>query len=248
VRLYPAIDILEGNAVRLVRGEFDASTVYDDDPLDAASRWVAEGAEWLHLVDLDGARAGTPVNLDALGRIAADSGVPVQYGGGLRSAGAARAALDAGASRVVIGTAAFTQPQMLDELIAEGHGERIAVGVDVRDGLVATHGWERTSELPASEAFAELRERGVRRFVYTNIDRDGMLSGASREEVARVAREAGEGRLIFSGGIGSLADLRALASLRQEPGLEALEGVIVGKALYEQRFTLAEARAALDGS
>ncbi len=246
MRLYPAIDILEGSAVRLVRGDFDASTVYDRDPLDAARKWVGEGAEWLHVVDLDGARAGTPVNLRALGQIAAQSGVPVQYGGGLRSARGAREALDAGAARVVIGTAAFTAPAMLDELLAEGYGERIAVGVDVRDGLVATHGWVQTSEMPAAEAFADLRARGVRRFVYTNIDHDGMLSGASREEVARVAAEAGEGGLIFSGGIGSIDDLRGLAELRAELGLDGLEGVIVGKALYERRFTVAEARAALE--
>ena len=245
MRLYPAIDILEGNAVRLVRGDFDASTVYDTDPLEAAAKWVSDGAEWLHVVDLDGARAGRPVNLEALRRIAAQSGVPVQYGGGLRTADGARAALDAGAARVVIGTAAFTHPEMLDTLLAEGHGERIAVGVDVREGMVATHGWVQTSELPASEAFAALRERGVRRFVYTNIDHDGMLSGASREEVARVAGEAGEGGLIFSGGIGSLQDLRGLAALRAELGLAGLEGVIVGKALYERRFTVAEAREAL---
>jgi len=247
MRLYPAIDILQGNAVRLVRGDFDASTVYDADPLAAARKWVQEGAEWLHVVDLDGARAGAPVNLGTLGRIVAEGGVSVQFGGGLRTASSARAALDAGAARVVIGTAAFTDPAMLDELLDAGCGERIAVGVDVRDGLVATHGWAQTSELRASEAFAILRERGVSRFVYTNIDHDGMLSGASRQEVASVARDAGDVALIFSGGIGSLEDLRGLAALREELGLEALEGVIVGKALYEQRFTVAEARAALAG-
>jgi phosphoribosylformimino-5-aminoimidazole carboxamide ribotide isomerase len=245
LRLYPAIDILEGNAVRLRKGDFEASTVYDSDPLEAARKWVAEGAEWLHVVDLDGARAGEPVNLDALRRIAAESGVPVQYGGGLRTTAGARAALDAGAARVVIGTAAFTAPAVLDELLAAGEGERIAVGVDVRDGLVATHGWLETSELRAGDAFATLRERGVLRFVYTNIDRDGMLSGASREEVARVAGDAGEGGLIFSGGIGTLDDLGELVALREELGLDGLEGVIVGKALYERRFTVAEARAAL---
>jgi phosphoribosylformimino-5-aminoimidazole carboxamide ribotide isomerase len=245
VRLYPAIDILEGSAVRLVKGDFDASTVYDSDPLDAALKWVGDGAEWLHVVDLDGARAGTPVNIDVLRRIVSESGVPVQYGGGLRSAGAVAAALAAGASRVVIGTAAFTDPAMLDEVLAASDPEQLAVGVDVRGGLVATHGWVQTSELRARDAFAGLRERGVRRFVFTNIDHDGMLDGANREEVAEVARDVGDGGLIFSGGIGSLQDLRGLRALRVELGLDGLEGVIVGKALYEGRFTVAEALAAL---
>ncbi len=245
MRLYPAIDILEGSAVRLLKGDFDASTVYDADPLDAALKWVREGAEWLHVVDLDGARAGKPVNIEQLQRIAAESGVPVQYGGGLRSSGAVAEALAAGASCVVIGTAAFTAPAMLGEALAENGPERIAVGVDVRGGFVATHGWAQTSELRARDAFAALREQGVRRFVFTNIDQDGTLAGANREEVADVAREAGAGELIFSGGIGSLADLQGLASLRTELGLTGLEGVIVGKALYERRFTVGEALAAL---
>jgi len=245
VRLYPAIDILEGSAVRLVKGDFDASTVYDSDPLDAALKWVRDGAEWLHVVDLDGARAGEPVNIEQLRRIAAESGVPVQYGGGLRTATAVRAALAAGASRVVIGTAAFTDPAMLGEVLTQCDPEQIAVGVDVRGGLVATHGWVQTSELRARDAFGALRGRGVRRFVFTNIDHDGMLDGANREEVAEVAREVGDGGLIFSGGIGSLDDLRGLAALRAELGLGGLEGVIVGKALYEGRFTVREALAAL---
>jgi phosphoribosylformimino-5-aminoimidazole carboxamide ribotide isomerase len=245
VRLYPAIDILEGSAVRLVKGDFDASTVYDSDPLDAALKWVGDGAQWLHVVDLDGARAGAPVNIEQLRRIAAESGVPVQYGGGLRSAAAVADALAAGASRVVIGTAAFTDPAMLEAALAESDAGQVAVGVDVRGGLIATHGWLQTSEIRAREAFARLREQGVRRFVFTNIDHDGMLDGANREEVAEVARDVGDGGLIFSGGIGSLEDLRGLAVLRAELGLDGLEGVIVGKALYEERFTVAEAIAAL---
>ncbi|HXD53311.1 MAG TPA: 1-(5-phosphoribosyl)-5-[(5-phosphoribosylamino)methylideneamino]imidazole-4-carboxamide isomerase [Solirubrobacteraceae bacterium] len=245
MRLYPAIDILEGSAVRLLKGDFEASTVYDSDPLDAAMKWVRDGARWLHVVDLDGARAGEPVNLDHLARIAAGSGVPVQYGGGLRSTAAARAALDAGAARVVIGTAAFTDPEMLDELIGSGDPERVAVGVDVRGGLVATHGWLQTSELPAREAIAALRARGAVRFIFTNIDHDGTLGGANREEVEAVARDVGDAALIFSGGIGTLEDLRGLVALRGELGLDGLEGVIVGKALYEGRFTVAEALVAL---
>jgi phosphoribosylformimino-5-aminoimidazole carboxamide ribotide isomerase len=245
VKLYPAIDILGGNAVRLVRGDFDAKKVYDEDPLSAARGWVDAGAEYLHVVDLDGAKRGEPVNLEQLRRLAAESGVPVQYGGGLRSAKAAAGALDAGASRVILGTVAFTDPDVLSEML-DAHGpERILVGVDVRSGYVATHGWVQSTNTLARDAFAELRDRGVRHFVFTNIDHDGMLDGANREEVAWVAQAAGEGSVIFSGGIGRRADLQALARLRRELELDALEGVIVGTALYEKRFTVAEAKDAL---
>lgn len=245
MRLYPAIDILGGNAVRLVRGDFDAKKVYDEDPLSAARGWVDAGAEYLHVVDLDGAKRGEPVNLEQLRRLAAESGVPVQFGGGLRSAKAVADALDAGAARVILGTVAFTDPDVLGEAL-ETHGpERILVGVDVRDGCVATHGWVKSTQTPAHDAFAELRGRGVRNFVFTNIDHDGMLDGANREEVASVAHAAGEGSVIFSGGIGRLEDLEALTALRWELQLQGLDGVIVGTALYEKRFTVAEAKAAL---
>jgi phosphoribosylformimino-5-aminoimidazole carboxamide ribotide isomerase len=248
VRLYPAIDILAGNAVRLVRGDFDAKKVYDQDPLAAARGWVDAGAEYLHVVDLDGAKGGEPVNLDQLQRIARACGVPVQYGGGLRSVDAVAQALDAGAARVILGTVAFTEPDVLAAILAAHGPERILVGVDVRGGCVATHGWLHSTDVPARDAFTALRERGVRHFVFTNIDHDGMLDGANREEVTWVAREAGaarEGSVIVSGGIGTREDLEALAALRRELELEALEGVIVGTALYERRFTVAEASAAL---
>jgi phosphoribosylformimino-5-aminoimidazole carboxamide ribotide isomerase len=247
VRLYPAIDILAGSAVRLVRGDFDAKRVYDEDPLAAAGAWVQDGAEYLHVVDLDGAREGRPVNLEHLRRIAAGAGVPVQYGGGLRSADAVAQALDAGASRVIVGTAAFSEPRLLEEILASQPPERVLVGVDVRGGFVATHGWLQTTTLRARDAFAELRGRGVRAFVFTNIDHDGMLDGANREEVEWVAGAAGEGSVIFSGGIGSLEHLQALARLRTEASLERLDGVIVGTALYERRFTVAQAQRALGG-
>jgi phosphoribosylformimino-5-aminoimidazole carboxamide ribotide isomerase len=245
VRLYPAIDILGGNAVRLVRGDFDAKKVYDEDPLSAARGWVAAGADYLHVVDLDGAKAGEPVNLDQLGRVARESGVPVQYGGGLRTAGAVADALGAGAERVILGTVAFTEPDVLSAAL-DAHGpERVLVGIDVRGGRVATHGWLQSTDTRARDAFAELRARGARHFVFTNIDHDGMLDGANRDEVAWVARAAEGGSVIFSGGIGTRADLEALASLRAELELETLDGVIVGTALYEGRFTVAEAREAL---
>jgi phosphoribosylformimino-5-aminoimidazole carboxamide ribotide isomerase len=245
VRLYPAVDILAGNAVRLVRGDFDVKTVYDADPLAAARGWVDAGARFLHVVDLDGAKAGEPVNIEQLRRIAAEAGVPVQYGGGLRTAAAVDLALEAGATRVILGTAAYTDPSLLAEVLASHSPEQVLVAVDVRGGRLATHGWTHTTDVPAREAFAELRARGARNFMFTNIDHDGMLDGANREEVAWVARAAGEGSVIFSGGIGSLDDLRALAALRHELALERLDGVIVGTALYEGRFTVAEAHAAL---
>jgi phosphoribosylformimino-5-aminoimidazole carboxamide ribotide isomerase len=245
VRLYPAIDILGGNAVRLIKGDFDAKKVYDEDPLSAARGWVAAGADYLHVVDLDGAKAGVPANLEQLRRVAGESGVPVQYGGGLRTAKAVDDALAAGAARVILGTIAFTDAELLDEILAAHGPERILVAVDVRGGRVATHGWLRSTDTQARAAFAGLRERGARHFVFTNIDHDGMLDGANREEVVWVAQAAGEGSVIFSGGIGTREDLQALARLRRELGLDGLSGVIVGTALYEKRFTIAEAQAAL---
>ncbi len=245
--LYPAVDILGGRAVRLVRGDFDAQKVYDEDPLAAARGWVAAGAEHLHVVDLDGAKQGRPVNVEQVGRIAREAGVPVQYGGGLRTVDAVAQALDAGAARVILGTVAFRDPSVLRECLDTYGPERILVGVDVRGGTVMTHGWLTSTDVQARTAFAALREHGVRHFVFTNIDHDGMLDGANREEVTWVAQAAGEGSVIFSGGIGALDDLEVLARLRAEHALDALDGVIVGTALYERRFTVAEARAALAG-
>jgi phosphoribosylformimino-5-aminoimidazole carboxamide ribotide isomerase len=245
VRLYPAIDILDGSAVRLLRGDFDASKVYGADPLASASAWVQAGAEALHVVDLDGAREGTPVNLSQLERIAAGTGVPVQYGGGLRSAQAVRAALEAGAARVIVGTVAFTDPGLLAELLDEHGPERLLVAVDVRDGNVATHGWLERTHTSAAEAFARLGEAGVRGFVFTDVDRDGTLGGTGGEDVTAAARAAGEGFVIVSGGVGSLEDLHALVALRSERQLSALDGVIVGTALYERRFTVTDAIEAL---
>ena len=240
MRLYPAIDILDGNAVRLVQGDFDARTVYEDDPLAAADAWVKAGARQLHVVDLDGARSGKPANLEHLRRISGELGVDVQYGGGLRSARSVREALQAGAARVLLGTAAFADPQLLEEVLAAHGPERVLVSVDARGGRVATAGWTERSELSAQEALLGLHARGVRRFVFTDVDRDGMLEGPDLDAVRRLAG-AVEGELVYSGGIGHLADLEALARLRAPN----LDGVIVGKALYERRFTVAEAQRAL---
>ena len=240
--LYPAIDILDGSAVRLVKGDFDAKKVYDEDPLAAARGWTVQGAKYLHVVDLDGAKTGAPVNLEHLRRIAGELGVPVQYGGGLRSAEAVSDALAAGAARVILGTAAFTQAGLLEQALAEHGPERVMVSVDVRGGHVTTAGWTETTEITTEAVLGGLEERGARDLVFTNVDRDGMLEGPDLEEVRGVA-ETVRGNLIYSGGIGALADLEGLASL----GETSLKGVIVGKALYERRFTVAEAQTALAG-
>jgi phosphoribosylformimino-5-aminoimidazole carboxamide ribotide isomerase len=240
--LYPAIDILDGRAVRLVEGRFEDATTYHDDPLEAARAWVSEGARFLHVVDLDGARSGEPRSLDHLRRIVDETSLPVQYGGGLRTVAAVRDALAAGAHRAVVGTAAFRDVDFLDDIVAE-FGNHIVVSVDVRDGMIATAGWTHTTELPAEDAIRRLTARGVRSFVYTDVTRDGKLSGPDLAGVERVG-DAVRGRFLYSGGIGSLDDLRALAQLRRVN----LAGVIAGKALYEKKFTLAEGQRALDGA
>jgi phosphoribosylformimino-5-aminoimidazole carboxamide ribotide isomerase len=239
VILYPAIDILDGCAVRLVQGDFERRTQYAADPLDAALAWQQAGARRLHVVDLDGARRGSPVNLAAVRRIVEATGLPVQLGGGLRSAAAIAEAFQTGVERVVLGTAAFTDEELLSAALAE-HGEQVVVSVDVRGGMVSTAGWTQTGTLDAVAAVAALVQRGVRSFAYTDVDRDGMLGGLEWEAIAAVA-DAVQGELLYSGGIGSLADLEALAALRHP----RLVGVIAGKALYEGRFTIAQAQEAL---
>jgi phosphoribosylformimino-5-aminoimidazole carboxamide ribotide isomerase len=241
VRLFPAIDILGGNAVRLVKGDFAAKTVYDEDPLAAARNWVEAGARALHVVDLDGAREGRPQNLEHMRRIAGELGVPVQYGGGLRSTAAVTEALEAGAARVILGTAALSDPQLLSAALDAHGAQRVLVSVDVRGGRPSTAGWTETVELSTERVLERLQASGVRELVYTNVDRDGMLEGPDIDEVGRVAALV-SGRLLYSGGIGQLSDLERLARLRAP----ALAGVIVGKALYEGRFTIAEAHAALE--
>jgi phosphoribosylformimino-5-aminoimidazole carboxamide ribotide isomerase len=240
VILYPAIDIMEGRAVRLVEGRFEEATTYHDDPLEAAQSWVGAGARYLHVVDLDGAKEGEPRSIEHLRRIVQGTGVPVQYGGGLRTVEAVRDALRAGAERAIVGTAAFRDVDFLDEILAT-FGPRIVVSVDVRDGFIATAGWTQTTKMPAADAIHRLHDRGVASFVYTSVDRDGKLEGPDLDEVARIA-EAVRGRFLYSGGIGRREHLEGLARLRQVN----LSGVIVGKALYERRFTVAEGQAALD--
>jgi phosphoribosylformimino-5-aminoimidazole carboxamide ribotide isomerase len=243
VILYPAIDIRAGHAVRLVQGDYERETVFDDDPVDAALRWVEQGARALHVVDLDGAREGRPVNLDHVRRICAVAEVPVQVGGGLRSADQVDEALEAGADRAILGTAAIAEPALI-EALAGRHGERIVVSADARAGRVAVEGWELEAAISSPELIEALAGRGVRSFVYTPVEVDGTLEGPGIDGVREVCEAAGKSgsELVYSGGIGELEHLRALASMR----LRALAGVIVGRALYEGRFTVSAGQSALD--
>lgn len=237
--LLPAVDILDGKAVRLERGDFAAQKVYDADPLDAAKRWVEAGARALHIVDLDGARTGAPVNLEHVARIAATVGVPLQLGGGLRTVQSVNAAIEAGVARVILGTAAFSDVDFLDQVIAD-HGDRVVVSVDGRGGMLAASGWTEQTEIPVTSVFERLGARGVRRFVFSSIENDGMLTGPDLDGIREVAA-AVHGTFVYSGGISSLDDLAALVALRQVN----LTGVIVGTAMYERRFELGEAQTVL---
>jgi phosphoribosylformimino-5-aminoimidazole carboxamide ribotide isomerase len=240
VILYPAIDIRGGHAVRLLQGDYGRETQYDADPVDAALRWAAGGARYLHVVDLDGAKAGEPRNLDAVQRVAAAVDCPIQVGGGLRDSESVRAAFEAGAERVVIGTAALRDPDFLAATI-EAHGERVVVSVDAREGKVSLAGWTESSDVDLGSAVADLSGRGVCRFLCTAIEVDGTMEGPALGALNGVAA-ATEAAVIASGGVGELADLQALA----DQAAPNVEGVIVGRALYEGRFTVAEANAALE--
>jgi phosphoribosylformimino-5-aminoimidazole carboxamide ribotide isomerase len=239
VILYPAIDIRGGQAVRLLQGDYARETAYDADPVDAAKRWAGEGAEFLHVVDLDGAKAGEPRNLDAIRRIAEEVGCPIQVGGGLRDADSVAAVLEAGAARVVIGTAALRDPQFLDEAL-ETNGDAVVVSVDTRGGKVSLSGWTETSDVEAPEAVANLTERGVSRFLCTAIEVDGTMEGPAVDQLNEIAA-ATTAAVIASGGVGDLSHLEALAR-RAAPNIE---GAIVGRALYERNFTVTEGIAAL---
>jgi phosphoribosylformimino-5-aminoimidazole carboxamide ribotide isomerase len=237
--LLPAIDIVGGRAVRLDQGDYARRTDYYPDPVDAARRWVEEGASQLHIVDLDGARTGVPANLNSIYRIVEALEIPIELGGGLRSDGAVSDAFSAGAVRAILGTAAFKDRDFLERCISN-YGEQIIVSVDAREGKVAAAGWLEQTNLSIDSAFEGLQDQGVTRFVYSSIENDGMMTGPDVEGVKRVDSLL-DGGFVYSGGVGSLADLEALGDL----GLAKLTGVIVGKALFEGRFTVEQGQAAL---
>ncbi len=238
--LYPAIDLKDGACVRLRRGDMDAATIYSDDPAAQARAWQDAGCRWLHVVDLNGAFAGRAVNAAAVGAILAAATVPVQLGGGIRDMAAVERWLAAGVRRVILGSAAVRDPALVRDACRRFPG-RIVVGIDARDGLVATDGWAATSDLAATELAARFADAGVAAVIYTDIGRDGMLAGLNLEQTNALAA-ASPIPVIASGGVGSLDDLRAL----RRSAAPGVEGVIVGRALYDGRVDPAAALTLLD--
>ena len=236
ITLYPAIDLKGGQAVRLRQGDFDQSTVFSDDPVAQARAFAEQGAESLHVVDLDGAREGEPVHAALVASIAASFPGTVHFGGGLRSRPAIETALATGVNRVVVGTAVLEDRDLLEWAI-DRLGDRLVVALDARQGKVATHGWTQVSDRNAVQVAEELISTGVRHLLYTDISRDGTLGGPNTRALRRLAKAVQPLDVIASGGISSLDDLRRLGELN----LENLSGVIVGRALYEGRFTVTEA-------
>lgn len=236
ITLFPAIDLREGRAVRLVQGDFERTTVFNDDPVAQARAFAESGARALHVVDLDGAREGQPIHAALVASIAAQFPGEVHLGGGLRSRAAIETAIATGVRRVVVGTAALDDPDLLDWAI-DRLGDRLVVALDARDGKVATHAWTKVSDRDAVDVATDLVSRGVRHLLYTDIARDGILDGPNHRSLRELAQAAGPLSVIASGGIASLGDLRSLAAL----GVQNITGVIVGRALYEQRFGVSEA-------
>ena len=233
MEVIPAIDLKGGRCVRLYQGDYDREHVFSDDPVAVAMEWQRQGARRLHIVDLEGARDGRPVNLGAIEAIAAQAAVPLQVGGGIRDRATAQHLLTAGAQRVVLGTAAVETPALVEEIMADYGADAVVVSIDAREGLVALRGWRTASQVTARELLASMVERGVRRFVYTDISRDGTLTSpnfAALEEVAAATQAA----VIAAGGIASVEHLVRLAQT-------GVEGAIVGQALYVGAFSLAEA-------
>jgi phosphoribosylformimino-5-aminoimidazole carboxamide ribotide isomerase len=233
--IYPAIDIRGGKCVRLLQGDYSRETVYHDNPLEVAKTWEAKGARWIHLVDLDGAKAGHPVNDGWIGKIAQGVRVPVQVGGGLRTKEAVERLLSLGVSRVIIGTAAIEDRQFVEEMLSE-HGERVAIGIDARDGLVATRGWLETSAVKAADLARELAGKGAKTFIFTDISRDGMMQGPNVEAIVQLARHSGA-QVIASGGVSRYEDIARLKAHVSD----GVAGAIVGKALYTGAIDLSEA-------
>lgn len=243
ITLYPAIDLRGGHAVRLRQGDFDQTTVFNDDPIAQARAFAADGADHLHVVDLDGALNGAPVHAALVAGIAASFPGTVHLGGGLRSRPAIETALATGIARVVVGTAVIDDRDLLRWAI-DRLGDRLVVALDARQGRVATHGWTQVSDRDAWDVAQELVSTGVRHLLYTDIGRDGTLGGPNLAALRRLSEAAPPLQIIASGGISSLDDLARLRDL----GVKTITGVIVGRALYEGRFTVAQALDALAGT
>ncbi|WP_026986848.1 1-(5-phosphoribosyl)-5-[(5-phosphoribosylamino)methylideneamino]imidazole-4-carboxamide isomerase [Fodinicurvata fenggangensis] len=241
--LYPAIDLKDGQAVRLLRGDMDKATVFNKDPLDQARAFQAAGFAWLHLVDLNGAFEGKPVNAEAVERIAGNIDLPIQLGGGIRSLETIERWLTAGVARVILGTVAVKDPDLVIEACHRFPG-RIAVGIDARDGRVAVEGWAETSDLLASDLARRFEDAGVSAIIYTDIDRDGALQGVNVTSTAELA-QAVNLPIIASGGVAGLEDIAALAEVGQQPAQTAIAGVVCGRALYDGRLDPKEALALL---
>ena len=239
--LVPAIDILDGRAVRLKKGDYAQVTVYNEDAVAQARLFENAGAQRIHIVDLDGARDGAPTNIDVISRIARETNVEIEIGGGIRSMETLERYLDAGATRLVLGSALVRDPAFCEAAVA-AHADNIVAGIDAKDGMVAIEGWREGTSTPAVDLVAELKDRGIHELVYTDIARDGMQTGIDVAAYRHVAKVAGF-PVVASGGISTLDDIRALAVV----GEVAIEGAITGRALYEGNFTLAQALAAARG-
>lgn len=232
MRIYPAIDIKDGKCVRLFKGRFDEVTVYGDSPAEMARKWEQLGGGFIHVVDLDGALKGHGVNADKIKEICQSVSVPVQTGGGIRSMADIEAKLACGINRVIIGTKAVSDSEFVKEAVAK-YGDKIVIGIDAKDGMVAVEGWEKTSDFTAVEFAKKMADLGVRTIVYTDIATDGTLAGPNVSAMREMA-QAVDADIIASGGVGCLEDILALKDT-------GVEGVIVGKALYTGRVDLKEA-------
>jgi phosphoribosylformimino-5-aminoimidazole carboxamide ribotide isomerase len=233
--IYPAIDMRGGKCVRLLQGDYDKETVYGDSPFEMAKKFADEGAKWIHMVDLDGARDGKRVNDQFVIQAAKELGVNVQIGGGIRSEEDINHYLENGVSRVIIGSIAVSNPEFAQEMVRK-YGTKIAIGLDAKNGFVATHGWLNTSEVSAVELGKRFADAGAETFIFTDIATDGTLSGPNIEATRQLAQETGKS-VIASGGVSSLDDLDVL---RQLSG-DGVSGAIVGKAIYEGRFSVKSA-------
>jgi phosphoribosylformimino-5-aminoimidazole carboxamide ribotide isomerase len=230
--IYPAIDMRGGKCVRLLQGDYDKETVYGDSPFEMAKAFAAEGAEWIHMVDLDGARDGRRVNDKFVIQASQELGVNIQIGGGIRSEEDINHYLDNGVNRVIIGSIAVSNPEFAEEMVRK-YGAKIAIGLDAKNGYVATHGWLNTSEVSAVELGKRFADAGTETFIFTDIATDGTLAGPNVEATRQLALETGKS-VIASGGVSSLEDLAALRKLTDD----GVSGAIVGKAIYEGRFSV----------